>query len=79
MFTSKVSMMQEKIELLEFSLGSSPPCLGLRGTRWSSSGDQVCYWFFKLVLSNESKSICVALVTRMFGKGDKYQSFLAIF
>ncbi|KAL5748891.1 hypothetical protein ACOSQ2_026188 [Xanthoceras sorbifolium] len=34
------SMLIEKIELLEFSLGSSPPSLGLHGTRWSSSGDQ---------------------------------------
>ncbi|GAV69274.1 C2 domain-containing protein [Cephalotus follicularis] len=30
----------ERIELQEFSLGSCPPCLGLQGTRWSSSGDQ---------------------------------------
>lgn len=30
----------EKIELQEFSLGSTSPCLGLHGTRWSSSGDQ---------------------------------------
>ncbi|PIA39770.1 hypothetical protein AQUCO_02600319v1 [Aquilegia coerulea] len=30
----------ESIELLEFSLGSRPPTLGLHGTRWSTSGDQ---------------------------------------
>ncbi|XP_016497884.1 uncharacterized protein LOC107816669 [Nicotiana tabacum] len=30
----------EKIELQEFSLGSKPPLLGLRGIRWSTSGDQ---------------------------------------
>ncbi|KAJ4713403.1 Synaptotagmin like [Melia azedarach] len=33
-------MVEEKLELQEFSLGSTPPCLGLNGTRWSSSGDQ---------------------------------------
>ncbi|CAH9143924.1 unnamed protein product [Cuscuta epithymum] len=32
--------MIEKIELQEFSLGSRPPLLGIRGTRWSTSGDQ---------------------------------------
>ncbi|XP_058009896.1 uncharacterized protein LOC110662430 isoform X2 [Hevea brasiliensis] len=30
----------ERIELLEFSLGSSPPSLGLHGIRWSTLGDQ---------------------------------------
>ncbi|XP_043716121.1 synaptotagmin-5 isoform X2 [Telopea speciosissima] len=30
----------EKIELQEFSFGSSPPILGLHGTRWATSGDQ---------------------------------------
>ncbi|XP_004138346.1 uncharacterized protein LOC101204113 isoform X1 [Cucumis sativus] len=30
----------ERIELLEFSLGSCPPGLGLRGTQWSTSGNQ---------------------------------------
>ncbi|KAF5186642.1 Multiple c2 and transmembrane domain-containing protein [Thalictrum thalictroides] len=30
----------ESIELLEFSLGSRPPSLGLHGTQWSTSGDQ---------------------------------------
>ncbi|PSR84718.1 Synaptotagmin like [Actinidia chinensis var. chinensis] len=30
----------ERIELQGFSLGSSPPSLGLQGTRWSTSGDQ---------------------------------------
>lgn len=34
------SRLIEKVELLEFSLGSFPPCLGLHGTRWSASGDQ---------------------------------------
>ncbi|GLU13003.1 hypothetical protein SLE2022_296530 [Rubroshorea leprosula] len=34
------SRIVEKIELLEFSLGSCPPCLGLQGTRWSTTGDQ---------------------------------------
>lgn len=34
------SRLIEKIELIEFSLGSSPPSLGLHGTRWSTSGDQ---------------------------------------
>ncbi|XP_048445693.1 synaptotagmin-2 isoform X1 [Pyrus x bretschneideri] len=34
------SRLIEKVELLEFSLGSSPPSLGLQGTRWSTSGDQ---------------------------------------
>ncbi|KAK2647897.1 hypothetical protein Ddye_015386 [Dipteronia dyeriana] len=34
------SRLIEKIELQEFSLGSSPPGLGLHGIRWSSSGDQ---------------------------------------
>lgn len=30
----------EKIELQGFSLGSSPPVLGLHGTQWSATGDQ---------------------------------------
>ncbi|XWS50736.1 hypothetical protein CRYUN_Cryun12cG0112900 [Craigia yunnanensis] len=34
------SRLIEKLELLEFSLGLSPPCLGLNGTCWSTSGDQ---------------------------------------
>ncbi|KAG2664549.1 hypothetical protein I3760_16G086900 [Carya illinoinensis] len=34
------SRLIEKIELLECSLGSSPPSLGLYGIRWSISGDQ---------------------------------------
>ncbi|XVF09593.1 hypothetical protein REPUB_Repub07fG0107300 [Reevesia pubescens] len=34
------SRLIEKVDLLEFSLGSSPPCLGLHGTSWSTSGDQ---------------------------------------
>lgn len=34
------SVLIEKIELLEFSLGKNPPCLGLHGTRWSTRGDQ---------------------------------------
>ncbi|KAJ9174040.1 hypothetical protein P3X46_017112 [Hevea brasiliensis] len=34
------SMVEERIELLEFSLGSSPPSLGLHGIRWSTLGDQ---------------------------------------
>ncbi|KAJ8753698.1 hypothetical protein K2173_026374 [Erythroxylum novogranatense] len=34
------SKLIERVELLEFSLGSCPPCLGLQGTSWSSSGEQ---------------------------------------
>ncbi|KAK3020602.1 hypothetical protein RJ639_046688 [Escallonia herrerae] len=34
------SRLIERIELQEFSLGSSAPILGLHGTRWSTSGDQ---------------------------------------
>ncbi|KAF8022532.1 hypothetical protein BT93_F0141 [Corymbia citriodora subsp. variegata] len=34
------SKLIERVELLEFSLGSSPPSLGLQGTRWSTTGDQ---------------------------------------
>ncbi|XP_042964292.1 synaptotagmin-5-like isoform X2 [Carya illinoinensis] len=34
------SRLIEKIELLECSLGSSPPSLGLYGIRWSISGDR---------------------------------------
>ncbi|XP_057952419.1 synaptotagmin-5 [Malania oleifera] len=34
------SRLIERIELQEFSLGSCPPCLGLHGTHWSTSGDQ---------------------------------------
>ncbi|XP_038994380.1 synaptotagmin-5-like [Hibiscus syriacus] len=34
------SRLIERVELLEFSLGSSPPGLGLHGTRWSTFGDQ---------------------------------------
>ncbi|OIW16014.1 hypothetical protein TanjilG_04549 [Lupinus angustifolius] len=30
----------ERVELQEFSLGSSPPSLGLQGMRWSTIGDQ---------------------------------------
>ncbi|XP_030521547.1 synaptotagmin-5 isoform X2 [Rhodamnia argentea] len=35
------SKLIERVELLEFSLGSSPPSLGLQGTRWSTTGDQL--------------------------------------
>ncbi|TYJ98991.1 synaptotagmin-5-like [Cucumis melo var. makuwa] len=35
------SRLIEKIELLDFSLGSCPPSLGLSGTRWSTCGDEV--------------------------------------
>ncbi|KAJ8773029.1 hypothetical protein K2173_028206 [Erythroxylum novogranatense] len=34
------SKLIEKVELLEFSLGSCPPSLGLQGTSWSTLGDQ---------------------------------------
>ncbi|KAL5544784.1 hypothetical protein UlMin_008568 [Ulmus minor] len=34
------SRLIERIELLDFSLGSCPPSLGLQGTRWSTSNDQ---------------------------------------
>lgn len=34
------SRLIEKVELLEFSLGSSPPSLGLQGTSWSTFGEQ---------------------------------------
>ncbi|XP_023002192.1 synaptotagmin-5-like isoform X1 [Cucurbita maxima] len=34
------SRLIERVELLEFSLGSCPPGLGLRGTQWSTSGNQ---------------------------------------
>ncbi|KAE8663972.1 hypothetical protein F3Y22_tig00112857pilonHSYRG00079 [Hibiscus syriacus] len=34
------SIVEERVELLEFSLGSSPPWLGLHGTCWSTFGDQ---------------------------------------
>lgn len=34
------SKLIERVELVEFSLGSSPPSLGLQGTRWSTTGDQ---------------------------------------
>ncbi|KZV45331.1 extended synaptotagmin-3-like [Dorcoceras hygrometricum] len=35
------SIIEEKIELQEFSLGSCPPVLGLNGVRWATSGDQI--------------------------------------
>ncbi|KAK6137658.1 hypothetical protein DH2020_028584 [Rehmannia glutinosa] len=34
------SIVEEKIELQEFFLGSRPPIFGLHGTHWSTSGDQ---------------------------------------
>ncbi|XP_022994080.1 synaptotagmin-5-like isoform X2 [Cucurbita maxima] len=34
------SRLIEKIELLDFSLGSCPPSLGLSGARWSTCGDE---------------------------------------
>ncbi|KAG6587651.1 Synaptotagmin 2, partial [Cucurbita argyrosperma subsp. argyrosperma] len=34
------SRLIERVEVLEFSLGSCPPGLGLRGTQWSTSGNQ---------------------------------------
>ncbi|KAK8267283.1 hypothetical protein V6Z12_D12G302800 [Gossypium hirsutum] len=49
------SRLIEKLELLEFSLGSSPPWLGLQGTRWSTFGDQVAKPFFgtaKIVINS---------------------------
>lgn len=36
-----ILLLQEKIELQEFSLGSHPPLFGLHGTRWATSGGQV--------------------------------------
>ncbi|KAI4365826.1 hypothetical protein MLD38_021779 [Melastoma candidum] len=36
----KKSRLMEKVELMEFSLGSCPPSFGLQGTRWSMAGDQ---------------------------------------
>ncbi|KAL0312737.1 UNVERIFIED_CONTAM: Multiple C2 and transmembrane domain-containing protein 1 [Sesamum radiatum] len=33
-------IVEEKIELQEFSLGSRPPLFGLHGTHWATSGDQ---------------------------------------
>ncbi|KAG6515442.1 hypothetical protein ZIOFF_025854 [Zingiber officinale] len=36
----RILLLQEKIELQEFSLGSCPPNLGRNGMQWISSGDQ---------------------------------------
>ncbi|KAL6007485.1 hypothetical protein ACLOJK_032983 [Asimina triloba] len=40
LITKSTAFIQEKIELLEFALGSCPPSIGLQGTHWLTSGDQ---------------------------------------
>ncbi|XP_058088703.1 uncharacterized protein LOC131235526 isoform X2 [Magnolia sinica] len=36
-------MLIERIQLLDFSLGSCPPSLGMNGARWLTSGDQLLF------------------------------------
>uniref|UniRef100_A0A9I9CDU6 Synaptotagmin-5-like n=1 Tax=Cucumis melo TaxID=3656 RepID=A0A9I9CDU6_CUCME len=61
------SRLIEKIELLDFSLGSCPPSLGLSGTRWSTCGDEVGLFFFSFVSFSVDNISCLAIV-KVYGK-----------
>jgi len=41
-------LIQDKIELQDFSLGSCPPTLGDQGMRWITSGDRVSHIYSEL-------------------------------
>lgn len=52
----------EKIELLEFSLGKTPPVLGAHGTRWSTTGDQR---ILRLGFDWDSTEISILLLAKL--------------
>ncbi|XP_050238833.1 synaptotagmin-5 [Mercurialis annua] len=56
------SKLIERVELLEFSLGSSPPCFGLHGTHWSTSGDQR---FMRIGFDWDTSDISIMLLAKL--------------
>ncbi|KAF5730367.1 hypothetical protein HS088_TW20G00740 [Tripterygium wilfordii] len=52
----------EMIELQEFSLGSSPPSLGIQGARWSISGDQK---FMRLGFDWDTSDMSILLLAKL--------------
>lgn len=76
-FWDKPSVLQERIELQEFSLGSCPPVLGLNGIRWSTSGDQVwflvsvsrCLFFFYFPFSGRGRGYREELFPHKYWSG----------
>nr|XP_043636776.1 uncharacterized protein LOC122607790 [Erigeron canadensis] len=52
----------EKIELLEFSLGSCPPILGMHGAQWSTIGDQS---FIRMGFDWDTTNISIMLLAKL--------------
>lgn len=52
----------ERIELLEFSLGSRPPILGMHGAQWSSAGDQR---FIRMGFDWDTTDISIMLLAKL--------------
>ncbi|KAK9071840.1 hypothetical protein SSX86_008270 [Deinandra increscens subsp. villosa] len=52
----------EKIELLEFSLGSCPPILGMHGAQWSTTGDQR---FIRIGFDWDTTDISIMLLAKL--------------
>ncbi|EEF30229.1 extended synaptotagmin-1 [Ricinus communis] len=56
------SKLIERVELQEFSLGSFPPCFGLQGTHWSTSGDQR---FMRIGFDWDTSDISIMLLAKL--------------
>lgn len=52
----------ERIELLEFLLGSCPPILGMHGAQWSTAGDQR---FIRMGFDWDSSDISIMLLAKL--------------
>lgn len=52
----------ERIELLEFSLGSRPPILGMHGAQWSTAGDQR---FIRMGFDWDTTDISIMLLAKL--------------
>lgn len=52
----------ERIELQEFSLGSTPPILGMHGAQWSTSGDQR---FIRMGFDWDTTNISIMLFAKL--------------
>ncbi|KAI3735659.1 hypothetical protein L6452_15167 [Arctium lappa] len=52
----------ERIELLEFSLGSLPPILGMHGAQWSTAGDQR---FIRMGFDWDTTDISIMLLAKL--------------
>ncbi|XP_051137774.1 synaptotagmin-5-like isoform X2 [Andrographis paniculata] len=59
------SIVEEKIELQEFSLGSRPPLLGLHGTRWATSGDQLKQQFMRFSFDWDTEAVNIILLAKL--------------